>query len=109
MTNKRVDLIISNDLHSSRPDVLTTDCLRIECGSRVVIAPAVATRINLTVHNTSQVGRMAQIHSQFDNRILNIHIPNSLVYVGPESKTVVYAMIYTQATSGSTVVTFDVA
>lgn len=108
--SKQLNLVISNDLVATRPDVLTSDCLRVECSSKVIVTPGVATRVNLTVHNTSPTnGRMAQLNAQFDNRLVSVHIPNSLVYIGPESKTVVYAIIHTLASSGSSVITFDAA
>lgn len=109
MGNKQLSIIISNELVSTRPDILTSDCLRVECAGKLNIVAGVPTRINLTVHNTSQIGRMAQLHVQFDNRLVNVHIPNSLVYVGPESKTVIYAIIHTMVEAGSSLVTFDVA
>lgn len=109
MANKQLSVIISDDLVSTRPDVISSDCLRVECSGRINIVAGVSTRVNLTVHNTSQVGRMAQLHAQFDNRLVNVHIPNSLVFIGPESKTVVYAVIHTLIQSGNTIVTFDAA
>ena len=108
MASKQLTMVISDDLISTRPDVLTTDCLRVECPGRMNVKTGVATRVNLTVHNTSPVGRMGHINAQFDNRVVNVVIPNSLVYVGPESKTVVYAIIYAQVPAGSSVITFDV-
>jgi len=109
MANRQLTVVISEELVSTRPDVLLSDCLRVECTSRINITTGVATRVNLTIHNTSQTGRMAQLNAQFDNRIVNVHIPNSLVFVGPESKTVVYAIIYTLVQSGNSLVTFDAA
>jgi hypothetical protein len=109
MANKQLSVIISNDLVTTRPDVLSSDCLRVECTNRVNVVAGVATRVNLAVHNTSQVGRMAQLNAQFDSRTVNVHIPNSLVYVGPEAKTVVYAIIHSLVPSGSSLVTFDAA
>jgi hypothetical protein len=109
MGNKQLNVIISNELVSTRPDVLTSDCLRVECASKVNITAGIATRVNLTIHNTSQVGRMAQLHAQFDNRLVNVHIPNPLVYVGPESKTAIFAIIHTLVDAGSSLITFDAA
>jgi len=109
MGNKQLNVVISSDLVSTRSDVLTSDCLRVECTSRVNIVAGIPTRVNLTIHNTSQVGRMAQLHAQFDNRIVNVHIPNPLVYVGPESKTVIFAIIHTLVDAGNSLITFDAA
>lgn len=109
MGNKQLNITISSDLVATRPDTLSSDCLRVECTNRVIVTSGVATRVNLTIHNTSQVGRMAQLHAQFDNRLVNVHIPNPLVYVGPESKTVIYAIIHTVVEAGSSLITFDAA
>lgn len=109
MPSKQLTMVVSGDLISTRPDILSADCLRVECTSRVNASPGVATRVNLTVHNTAPHGRMGHINVQFDNRVVSVVVPNSLVYVGPESKTVVYAIVQPLVESGSCVITFDVS
>jgi len=109
MSNRQLNIAVSNSLLPTKSDVLTSDCLRIECSSQVKVEPKSTVRVNLTVHNSSQVGRMAQIHAQFDSRLVSVYIPNSSLYVGADSKTVVYAIINPLIESGNAVITFDVA
>lgn len=108
MGQRIVEIAVSPDLATTTADVLKTDCLRIEATKRVQLAPNKETRINLAVHNTSPVGRMGQIIANFDAREVTVKIPNSHVYIAPEGKTVVYAIIGPMIKNGQTRITFDV-
>ena len=105
MASKQLSAVISKE--QTQSDVLSSDCIRVECSNRVNIPPEGSTRINLVVYNTSTNGRMVQLSAQFDTKMINVHIPNSLIYVGPESKTVVFAIIHTLVQAGNCGITFD--
>lgn len=108
MGQRIVEVAVSPDLSPTVADSLKTDCLRIEVTKKVHLSPHSETRINLAVHNTSTVGRMGQIIANFDARDLSVKIPNSQVYVAPEGKTVVYAIVNSIIKHGNTKITFDV-
>jgi len=108
MPDRTLKIIISPDLVPTTADMLFSDCLRIETVSKVTLAPQKETRINLTVHNSSPNGRMAQIIANFDSRKIAVKVPNSTVYIAPEGKTVVYCIIIPLDKDGYSTVTFDV-
>ena len=108
MGQRIVEVAVSPDLSPTASDILKTDCLRIETTKRVQIGPNSESRINLAVHNTSSVGRMGQIIANYDMREVVVKIPNSNVYVAPNSQTVVYAIITPLIKHGQTKLTFDV-
>ena len=108
MGQRIVEIAVSPDLAPTTGDALKTDCLRIEATKRVQLAPNTEIRINLAVHNTSPVGRMGQIIANFDAREVSVKIPNSHVYVAPDGKTAVYAIISPMMKHGQTKITFDV-
>lgn len=107
MANKTVKCIISKDLVPTKPDLLTSECLRVETPSRIVLKPGELTKINLTVCNSSTNGRIAHIKASYDSRVVNIHIPDPAFYVAPGGQTTTYALIMPQAPSGDAVITFD--
>ena len=51
---------------------------------------------------------MGNIIANFDARELTVKIPNNQVYVAPEGKTMVYAIINALIKNGRTKVSFDV-
>jgi hypothetical protein len=108
MGQKSIEVAVSPELAPTTGDALRTDCLRIETSKRVQLAPDTEIRINLAVHNTSPVGRMGQIIANFDAREVSVKIPNSQVYVAPDGKTVVYAIVSPMIKHGQTRITFDV-
>lgn len=108
MTQRAIDVAVSNDLTPTNADLLGSDCLRIETTSRIQLAPHKETRINLMVHNTSHVGRMGQIIANYDAREIVVKIPTSSIYVSPEGKTAVYAIISPLMKHGQTKIIFDV-
>jgi len=108
MTDRHLQVIINSDLVPSKEDMLHTDCLRIETISKLNLIPGKEIRINLSVHNSSNVGRMANITTNFDARNIKVNIPNSNIYVGPEGKTIVYAIVTPLASEGYSNIFFDV-
>ncbi len=108
MGQRIIEVAVSPDLSPTTSDILKTDCLRIETSKRIQLSPNSETRINLAVHNTSVVGRMGQIIANFDAREVTVKIPNSHVYVAPDSQTHVYAIISPLIKHGQTKITFDV-
>lgn len=108
MASKQMTIVVSADQESTRPDVLSTDCLRVECSPRINVGPGVTSRINLTLHNTSPIGRMGHVSAKYNNKVIEVLIPNSLAYIGPDSKTVIYAIITPLVASGSSTVVFDI-
>ncbi len=109
MASKTVKIIVSNDLVATKPDILFSDCLRVETANKVTLQPNQQTRVNLTVHNTSSLGRMAHLSSNFDSNLLSVRIPDSCVYIAPSGKTVTYAIITALVPAGMGSVSFDVA
>lgn len=107
MANKSVKCIISRDLVPTKPDLLTSDCLRVETPTKIVLKPGELTKINLTVYNSSTNGRIAHIKASYDSRVVNVHIPDPAFYVEPGGKTTTYALIMPQADTGNAVITFD--
>jgi hypothetical protein len=108
MGQRTIEVAVSSELAPTIADTLKTDCLRIETVKKIQLAPHSDTRINLTVHNTSHVGRMGQIIANFDAREAHVKIPNSHVYVAPDGQTVVYAIVSPLLKHGNTKITFDV-
>ena len=108
MAQRMVDVAVNPDLSPTNADVLTTDCLRIETTSRIQLAPHSETRINLSVHNSSTVGRMGTIIANYDAREVIVKIPQSNIYVSPEGKTVVYAIVTPLIKQGQAKIVFDV-
>jgi hypothetical protein len=108
MTQRMIDVAVSSDLSPTVADLLGSDCLRIETSSRIQLAPHKETRINLMVHNSSPVGRMGQIIANYDAREVIVKIPTSNIYVAPEGKTIVYAIISPLMKQGQTKIIFDV-
>lgn len=108
MSGKTVQFVISDALVATKPDMLFSDCLRVETSNKIVLEPGKPNRINLTIHNTSLLGRIAHISATFDSRLLSVHLPDSTFYVGPEGKTVVYAVVTPLAPSGTSSVSFSV-
>jgi len=109
MGQKTINVITSPELQANPSEILKTDVLRIEAGSRVVTPPGSQHRINLTVYNSSSVGRIATISASFDSSRISVHIPIPQLYVAPEGKTVVTAVIQMLVQSGQTNVVFSVA
>jgi len=107
MANKTVKCIISKDLVPSQPDLLTSECLRVETPDKIVLTPGSMTKINLTVYNSSTNGRIAHIKASYDSRVVNVHIPDPSFYVSPDGQTTTYALIMPQSPSGDAVITFD--
>ncbi len=108
MKQRMVEVVVSPDLNPTSSDLLGSDCLRIETISRIQLAPHKDTRINMMVHNTSPVGRMGQIIANYDAREVVVKIPTSNIYIAPEGKTVVYAIITPLIKIGKTKIIFDV-
>jgi hypothetical protein len=108
MNERIIDVTVSPDLNPTVADTLRTDCLRIETAKKIYMAPNDETRVNLTVHNTSSVGRMGNIIANYDARELQVKIPNNQVYIAPEGKTMVYAIINCLIKNGRSKVSFDV-
>jgi hypothetical protein len=108
MTQRMIDVAVSPDLSPTTADLLGSDCMRIETSSRIQLAPHTETRINLMVHNSSPVGRMGQIIANYDSREVVVKIPTSNIYVAPEGKTIVYAIISPLLNHGQTKIIFDV-
>jgi len=108
MTTRKIDCVISQELVPTRPDALHSDCLRIEATNKVVLHPGVQTRINLTVHNSSLDGRMAQVVANYDARQCTVTIPTSAIYVHGSGRTVIYAVVTPLVTAGHVSLTFDV-
>jgi len=109
MGQKTINVITSPELQAAPSEILKTDVLRIEAGTRVVTPPGSSHRINLTICNTSSVGRMATITASFDSNQISVHIPIPQIYVAPEGKTVVSAIVQMLVQSGQTNVLFSVA
>ncbi len=108
MGQKTVNIITSPELQASPSEVLKTDVLRVEAGTRVVVPANTTHKINLTVFNTSSTGRMASIVATFDASKVSVHIPIALIYVAPEGKTVVCAVVQMLVSSGHTNIQFSV-
>ena len=76
------------------PDRLPSDCLTLDVPNHLSLEPGVPIQVNLTVNNSSPVGRMAHIHVTYDaSQGVFVQIPDPKVYVAPEGKTVTYALI----------------
>lgn len=110
MPSKMVTATISKDLVSTKPDLLPSDCLRVEAIGRVILEPNEQTRINLIVHNSSTVGRIAHLKASFDSNVVNVAISDPQVYVGPGGgKTATYAVITPLTPNGNAHISFDVS
>ena len=108
MAGKTTSCTISSDLLPTRPDTLLTDCLRIECPAKAVLHPGTQTRINLSIHNSSNDGRMGQVIANFDPRQVAVTIPTSGIYIAPGGKTTIFAIVTAVTSTGQASVTFDV-
>lgn len=108
MGQRILEVAVSPELAPTTADSLKTDCLRIETVKKIQLSPNTETKVNLTVHNTSTVGRMGQIIANFDAREVSVKVPNSQVYVAPEGKTVVYAIVSPLIKHGQSRIIFDV-
>jgi len=106
MAHKNVNFIISADLMPSKPDLLLSDCLRVEVAPKVVLSPGKPTTINLTIHNTSSVGRIAHLRANFDSS-LRVTLADSEIYVAPGGATVTFAVVTPHVTEGRATVSFD--
>lgn len=105
--SKSVKLIVSDDLVPTLSDKLPGDCLRIEATGKLIAKPNTTNTINLTVHNTSGIGRVAHIKANYDNRFARVHITDQDIYVAPDGKTVTQAIIIPLVVGGQSLVTFD--
>jgi hypothetical protein len=108
MAGKNVKFIISDGLIPSKPDVLLSDCLRIEIVGSMNLRPNQPSRLNLTVHTTSNTGRMAHLAATFDSRLISVNIPDAYLYVGPAGKTSTYAVVTPLVPGGVSQVNFGV-
>lgn len=108
MAGRNLTVVINPEQETSRSDILSSDCLRVECTGKVIIGRDASININLTVHNTSSVGRMGFLLASFDAKIVSVTIPNPAIYVGPDSKTVVGAVIKSLVPGGSCPITFNI-
>ena len=109
MAHRNINVLISKDLVPTASDLLSSDTLVIECNPKLVVVPGQQTRINLTIRNTAMVGRMARVQANYDSRHFSVLIPNQEIYVGPDGKTMIYAIITPLISSGQNTITFDVA
>jgi len=107
MANKSTKCIISGDLLPTKPDMLHSDCLRVEAPSKIVLSPREQTKVNLTIHNSSSTGRIAHIKASYDHNIVSVHIPDTAFYVAPGGQTTTYALVTPQAPTGDSVINFD--
>jgi len=108
MTQRIIDVTVSNDLSPTSSDKLPTGCLRVEATSKVQLASQQDIKINLMIHNSSPVGRMGVVSVNYDAREVIVRIPTANVYVAPEGKTAIYAIISPLIMSGRTKIAFDV-
>lgn len=108
MSVKSVKLIVSNDLVPTVSDKLPGDCLRIETTSKLIIKPNTDNKINLTIHNTSGIGRIAHIKANYDERFVRVHLTDAHIYVAPDGKTATQALIVPLVPGGQSLVRFDV-
>ncbi len=108
MKQRMIEVVVSPDLSPTSADLLGSDCLRIETVSRIQLSSHKDTRINLMVHNSSLIGRMGQVIANYDAREVIVKIPTANLYVAPEGKTVVYAIITPLIIKGKTKIIFDV-
>jgi len=108
MAQRMVNIIVSSDLSPTKPDFLSSDCLRIEATPKLQLAPHQDTKINLMIHNTSLVGRMGKVVANYDPREVKVKIPTSEVYVAPEGRTIVHAIIIPLIKDSQTKVVFDI-
>lgn len=108
MAHKTLNVLVSKDLVPTAPDLLQSDCLVVECTGKIVTPDGQPTRVNVTVRNTSMVGRMARVQATYDSRMFSVIIPTPDIYVGPDSRTMIYAII-TPLQLGQATITFDVA
>jgi hypothetical protein len=106
--SRSITVIVSNDLVPNKPDLLLSDCLRIEMPDKVVLKPGVASQVNLMVHNTSNVGRQANLSANFDTRLVSVYIPDQKIYIGPNGKTATFAVITPRVPSGTAPIQFSV-
>jgi hypothetical protein len=108
MTQRIVDVTVSADLSPTSSDNLPSGCLRVEATQKIQLAPNQDIKINLTIHNSSAVGRMGKLNATYDAREMLVRIPTTDVYVAPEGKTAIYAIISPLIQSGKTKIAFDV-
>lgn len=102
-----VNVIASEALHPTPSEKLATNVLRVECAKRIITGPGEATHLNICVHNNSSAGRMARIVASFKQTEVTVVIPNPLVYVAPNGKTIVQAIIRPLTAEGQTNVQFN--
>lgn len=96
MAVKNLGLAISDDRIPIKGDVLASDCLSIECMDKIVLAPNTKTQLNISVRNTSNVGRMANLYALYDHSIgIRVQFGETKVYVAPDGKTTTFVLIET--------------
>ena len=109
MPTKTLTATISKELVPTKPDLLSSDCLRVETVARLILIPDEQSRVNLIIHNSSSLGRIAHLKASFDSNQVNVAISDPQVYVGPAGKTAVYAVITPLTASGNALIAFDVS
>jgi hypothetical protein len=105
---KTVNVITSAGLHATPSEILPSNVLRVECAKRIITGPAQATRLNICVHNNSSAGRMASLVATYDQTVMNVILGTPQVYVAPNGKTVVQAIIQPLVAEGSANIQFSV-
>jgi len=106
MAHKPLHVVVSKDMIATVSDVLSSDCLQVECTNKIVTPPGTPTRVNIAIKNTSTVGRMARLQASYDSRMFTVIIPTQDVYIGPEGKTLIYAVV-TPLQAGQSSIGFD--
>lgn len=91
---KTVNVNINKNINPTPPDSLSNENISIECNDKIDIRPGGQTQLNLIITNRSSVGRMVHLCPQYDrSRGIIVQIPEPDVYVGPEGRTITYALM----------------
>lgn len=94
MSVKNMGVSISEDRIPTKSDLLSSDCLFIECTDKIVIAPNTKVQVNLNIRNTSNTGRVATVFVLFDpSSGIRVQFSETKVYVGPESRTTIFVLL----------------
>lgn len=108
MAQKKVNIGISKDIIPTRPDALKSDCFFIETASKVLLNPQQPGKINLTIHNSSPVGRIAHLSASYDPNQMKVVIADSNIYVAPGGKSVTFVTITPEVPGCNSLITFEV-
>jgi len=93
MSYRNVGITVSDKVIPTKSDQLL-DCLTVEAVEKINVSPGSVVQVNLIVRNSSNVGRMAHLHVNYDPNLgIVVQIPDPKIFVGPESRTATYALI----------------